>query len=71
MGRRLELNPFAIFLSIAFFAWLWGPIGVPGGAMLMTFSVIFDRAFEEESRICLNERETRDLSVNRDVRATL
>jgi predicted PurR-regulated permease PerM len=49
MGRRLELNPFAIFLSIAFFAWLWGPIGaflaVP---MLMTFSVIFDRAFEEE-----------------------
>ena len=49
MGQRLELNPFAVFLSIAFFAWLWGPIGaflaVP---MLMTFSVIFGRAFEEE-----------------------
>jgi predicted PurR-regulated permease PerM len=49
MGQGLELNPFAVFLSIAFFAWLWGPIGaflaVP---MLMTFSVIFGRAFEEE-----------------------
>lgn len=27
MGRRLELNPFAVFLSIAFCTWLWGPIG--------------------------------------------
>ncbi|MDX2201840.1 MAG: AI-2E family transporter [Hyphomicrobiaceae bacterium] len=27
MGRRLELNPFAVFLSIAFCTWLWGPVG--------------------------------------------
>ncbi len=28
VGRRvLNLNPLAIFLSIAFWAWLWGPIG--------------------------------------------
>lgn len=27
MGRRLELNPFAVFLTIAFCTWLWGPIG--------------------------------------------
>jgi predicted PurR-regulated permease PerM len=27
MGQRLELNPFAVFLSIAFCTWLWGPIG--------------------------------------------
>lgn len=27
MGRHLELNPFAIFLAIAFCAWLWGPLG--------------------------------------------
>jgi predicted PurR-regulated permease PerM len=49
MGQRLELNPFAVFLAIAFFAWLWGPLGaflaVP---MLMATSVIFTRAFEEE-----------------------
>jgi predicted PurR-regulated permease PerM len=27
MGRRLELNPFAVFISIAIWTWLWGPIG--------------------------------------------
>jgi predicted PurR-regulated permease PerM len=27
MGRRLELNPFAVFLAIAFCTWLWGPVG--------------------------------------------
>jgi hypothetical protein len=49
MGQRLELNPFAVFLAIAFCAWLWGPLGaflaVP---MLMALSVIFGHAFEEE-----------------------
>lgn len=27
LGRRLTLNPLAVFLSIAFWAWLWGPMG--------------------------------------------
>lgn len=27
IGRRLILNPLAVFLSIAFWAWLWGPLG--------------------------------------------
>jgi len=27
MGRRLEINPFAVFLAIAFCGWLWGPVG--------------------------------------------
>jgi predicted PurR-regulated permease PerM len=49
MGKRLELNPFAVFLAIAFCAWLWGPLGaflaVP---MLMVISVILGHAFEEE-----------------------
>src|SRR5581483_9904296 len=27
MGRRLDLNPFAVFLGIAFSTWLWGPAG--------------------------------------------
>jgi predicted PurR-regulated permease PerM len=41
---------------LRFFAWLWGPIGallaVP---ILMAGSVIFGRAFEEESQICQRE----------------
>jgi predicted PurR-regulated permease PerM len=41
MGRRLELNPFAVFLAIAFCTWLWGALGafrseptVSGGVVL-------------------------------------
>jgi predicted PurR-regulated permease PerM len=27
IGRRLTLNPLVVFLSLVFWAWLWGPIG--------------------------------------------
>lgn len=27
VGQRLTLNPFLIFLAIAFWTWLWGPVG--------------------------------------------
>jgi predicted PurR-regulated permease PerM len=27
VGRRLTLNPLLVFLSLAFWTWLWGPIG--------------------------------------------
>lgn len=27
IGRRVALNPFAVFLSMAFWTWLWGPAG--------------------------------------------
>ena len=49
MGRRLELNPFAVFLAIAFCTWLWGPIGaflaVP---LLMALTVALGHTFGEE-----------------------
>jgi predicted PurR-regulated permease PerM len=49
MGHRLELNPFAVFLAIAFCTWLWGPIGaflaVP---LLMALTVTFGHAFSED-----------------------
>ena len=52
MGQRLELNPFAIFLAIAFCAWLWGLLGaflaVP---LLMALSVIFSHVWAEEKPI--------------------
>jgi predicted PurR-regulated permease PerM len=48
MGRRLEINPFAVFLSIAFCTWLWGPVGaflaVP---LLMAATVSIEHAFAE------------------------
>jgi predicted PurR-regulated permease PerM len=27
VGRRLFMHPLAVFLSLAFWSWLWGPIG--------------------------------------------
>ncbi len=27
IGRKLTLNPLAVFLSLVFWAWLWGPVG--------------------------------------------
>jgi predicted PurR-regulated permease PerM len=48
MGRRLELNPFAVFLAIAFCMWLWGPVGaflaVP---LLMAATVSIEKVFAE------------------------
>ncbi|NJO23818.1 MAG: AI-2E family transporter, partial [Sphingomonadales bacterium] len=49
MGHRLTLNPFAVFLSIAFCTWMWGPIGaflaVP---LLMATTVALGHAFAED-----------------------
>ena len=49
MGRQLELNPFAVFLAVAFCTWLLGPIGaflaVP---LLMSGTVTFNQAFGAE-----------------------
>ena len=27
IGRRLTLNPLLVFLALAFWTWMWGPIG--------------------------------------------
>jgi predicted PurR-regulated permease PerM len=49
MGRRLELNPFAVFLAIAFCTWFWGPIGaflaVP---LLMALTVTLNNVVADE-----------------------
>lgn len=49
IGHRLTLNPFSIFLSIAFWTWMWGPIGaflaVP---LLIAGTVVVRHVFLEE-----------------------
>jgi predicted PurR-regulated permease PerM len=46
LGRSLTLDPLAVFLAIAFWSWLWGPIGaflaVP---LLIVAMVIIDHLF--------------------------
>ena len=42
LGRRLTLNPFVVFLSLAFWLWLWGPIGgfIAVPALLVAYAVV-------------------------------
>jgi predicted PurR-regulated permease PerM len=42
LGRTMTLNPFAVFLAIAFWIWLWGPIGgfVAVPLLLVAFSIV-------------------------------
>jgi predicted PurR-regulated permease PerM len=50
MGRRMTLNPFAVFLAIGFWTWMWGPIGafvaIP---ILMTVIVTFRHLFPADA----------------------
>ncbi|RUO29509.1 AI-2E family transporter [Aliidiomarina sanyensis] len=40
-GQRLAVNPVIIFVSIFFWGWLWGPIGVLIAVPLMTVIMVF------------------------------
>jgi predicted PurR-regulated permease PerM len=48
MGRRLELNPFAVFLAIAFCTWLWGPVGASRRAAADGADRVIGHAFADE-----------------------
>lgn len=40
VGRRLTLTPLAVFLSLVFWAWLWGPIGAFLATPLLTIGLV-------------------------------
>ncbi|PTW62933.1 putative PurR-regulated permease PerM [Breoghania corrubedonensis] len=42
LGRTMTLNPFVVFLSIAFWIWLWGPIGgfIAVPCLLIVYAII-------------------------------
>ena len=38
VGRRLEMNTVAVFLTVVFWGWLWG---IPGALVAVPFLVVF------------------------------
>ena len=42
LGRTMTLNPFLVFLSIAFWIWLWGPVGgfIAVPCLLIVYAVV-------------------------------
>lgn len=44
MGRRLQLNPLVVFLSVVFWGWLWGIFGaLMAVPIVVSLKIIFDR----------------------------
>jgi predicted PurR-regulated permease PerM len=49
MGRRLTLSPLMVFLSLVFWAWLWGPVGaVLATPLLIVGLAAADRLFPQQ-----------------------
>jgi len=46
VGRRLEMNPVVVFLSIAFWGWLWGIMGVLIAVPLLVIIKVFSDHLE-------------------------
>jgi predicted PurR-regulated permease PerM len=43
VGRRYTINPFLVFLAIAFWAWMWGPIGAFLAVPVLIFVNVLQR----------------------------
>ena len=49
IGRRLELNALAVLLSLAFWTWLWGPMGAfLSSPILMVALILRQRLYVDE-----------------------
>jgi predicted PurR-regulated permease PerM len=51
VGRRHTLNPFLVFLSIAFWAWIWGPMGALLAVPLLIAVKVLGRHLSLDSSI--------------------
>jgi predicted PurR-regulated permease PerM len=49
IGRRLELNALPVLLSLAFWAWLWGPMGAfLSSPILMVAPILKQRLYGDD-----------------------
>jgi len=51
IGHRQSLNPFLVFLSIAFWAWMWGPLGAFLAVPLVISVVVLKRHLSSYSAL--------------------
>jgi predicted PurR-regulated permease PerM len=52
IGRRLTLSPLAVFLSLVFWAWLWGPVGAFLATPLLTIALaVMSQIFPKEEAV--------------------
>jgi predicted PurR-regulated permease PerM len=53
VGRNLSLSPSIVFLALAFWTWLWGPIGAFLATPILIIGLVVSKRFlpEEESEV--------------------
>lgn len=52
VGKRLTLSPFLVFLALAFWTWLWGPVGTLMATPLLIVSlVVLSHLFPREETV--------------------
>ena len=53
IGRRLELNALAVFIALAFWTWLWGPMGgFLSSPLLIVALILKDHLMPVDRRSC-------------------
>jgi predicted PurR-regulated permease PerM len=65
LGHRLTMNPLMIFLAIAFWLWLWGPVGAFVAVPLLVISDVLLDALQRRSGF--GRRTGRGLAAGRKV----
>lgn len=50
LGRRFEINPFLVFVSIIFWTWMWGAIGAVLAVPLLLIARTIRSEFKDENR---------------------
>ena len=53
LGRRFEINPFLVFVSIIFWTWMWGAIGAVLAVPLLLIVRTIRSEFKVENRVSL------------------
>jgi predicted PurR-regulated permease PerM len=48
VGHRLTMSPLAVFLSLAFWAWLWGPLGTFIATPILIIALVLIEHFSED-----------------------
>jgi len=52
LGRRHNVNPFLIFISIVFWSWMWGPVGaILATPLLLTIQSLIGVVAEDDSHL--------------------
>ena len=63
IGHRQSLNPFLVFLAIAFWAWMWGPLGAFLAVPLVICAVVLQRHLFSYSAVRSRKRTFQRLGV--------